>query len=226
MDYIFNRNEVKKQESPKYFFAQDEVENTPGLFRASLDDALLYGGDAVRKALSTIELIGDKKFVSVDVKVHMLMPGMIPAIPGWHTDGIPRNPDGSPSGSMLPYCPNMDGLSSPHFHLFVAGDCSPTQFLSQRSIGLEVPDEPTNDLYSAINEQVADLTILKREDIPEGVWWGWDWFELHRAQPAIKRGWRMLIRVTESDFLAPEDDLRRVLRTQQQAYLASESFGW
>lgn len=30
----------------------------------------------------------------VDVKVHMLMPGMYPCIPNWHYDAIPRDADG------------------------------------------------------------------------------------------------------------------------------------
>jgi len=34
-------------------------------------------------------------FYTVDVKVHMLMPGQFPCIPNWHGDAIPRDADGN-----------------------------------------------------------------------------------------------------------------------------------
>lgn len=49
--------------------------------------------------------------------------------------------------------------------------------------------------------------------------------DLHRAKAAQVREWRFLIRVTEGDR-PPKADLRDVLRTQQQAYVPSEAFGW
>ncbi|MFP8823477.1 hypothetical protein, partial [Enterobacter cloacae] len=70
--------------------SQDDIKNTQGLWNASFDDAFRFGGDVTRAALQAINLRGDKKHIVVDVKTHMLMPGMIPAIPGWHTDGVPR----------------------------------------------------------------------------------------------------------------------------------------
>lgn len=66
------------------------VEATPVLRRSSLEAAVQFGGPAVRELLEAVQLVGDKKYVSVDTKVTFLMPGWYPAIPGWHTDGVPR----------------------------------------------------------------------------------------------------------------------------------------
>lgn len=85
----FNRNKVifgNKIDKP----SQDEIKNTQGLWNASFEDAIRFGGDLTRSALQAMNIRGDRKHIVVDVKTHMLMPGMIPAIPGWHTDGVDR----------------------------------------------------------------------------------------------------------------------------------------
>lgn len=227
MIFDFNRNEVLVSDK-KIELTEEEIKNTTGLFRASLQDAVLYGGEGIKKALSTIEFQGNREFITVDAKVHMLMPGMIPAIPGWHTDGIPRSENGHPSGEMPPFCPMLEKSDSPFYHLFIAGSCSPTVFLEPRNFKVRVPNKPTNSLYGIVNENLNKIPNLDayEYDVEEGYWYTWDWFELHKAQPARERGWRLLIRVTESDFLEPNTDLSDVIRTQQQAYLTSENFGW
>ncbi|MEC2506153.1 hypothetical protein P9X25_18565, partial [Bacillus cereus] len=68
----------------------DVLKNTPALWNASLDDALKYGGELTKAAIGAMNLRHDRKYIVVDTKVHMLMPGMCPAIPNWHSDGVPR----------------------------------------------------------------------------------------------------------------------------------------
>ena len=72
--------------------SQELVKNTLGLFNASPEDTVKYGGVLTRAALGAVKLHNDRKYVVVDTKIHMLIPGMSPAIPGWHTDGVPRGP--------------------------------------------------------------------------------------------------------------------------------------
>jgi hypothetical protein len=52
-----------------------------------------------------------------------------------------------------------------------------------------------------------------------------DWHDLHTGVIATHVEWRYLIRVTETDYLQPCSDLRRVIRTQQNVYIPTE-FGW
>src|SRR4051794_6847809 len=82
--------------------SQELIKNTLGLWNASPEDAVKYGGDLTRAALGAVKLHNDRKHVVVDTKIHMLMPGMIPSIPGWHTDGIPRGKSGSPQERAEP----------------------------------------------------------------------------------------------------------------------------
>ena len=204
---------------------QDEIKGTQGLWNASLDDAIKFGGDLTRAALQAVCLKGDKKHVIVDVKTHMLMPGMIPAIPGWHTDGVPRGGSMSPAKGE-PCIHYQVGAESPRYHLLVVGGDCPTKFIDSRNINLDVN---VPNLYAGISEQVCSMDakgFLDTYDAPNGQVVEWDWWELHTAQQARAPGWRYLIRVTETDYLEPQTDLRQVLRNQQQVYLPTEKFGW
>ena len=229
----FNRGQVvfgNKINTP----TQDEIKNTQGLWNASFEDAIRFGGELTRAALQAVNLRGDRKHIVVDVKTHMLMPGMMPAIPGWHTDGVPRGGSMSPAKGepditmqKLPYA------KAPHYHLLVTGGDCPTQFLSARDIDLLIPSEgkKNSQLYAYISSQIGkmirwDTHNLQPYDAPDAQFVEWDWWELHTAQPARAPGWRYLIRVTETDYLEPQKDLRLVLRNQQQVYLPSKEFGW
>lgn len=222
----FNRGEVQfgnKIEKP----SQDDIKNTQGLWNASFDDAFRFGGDVTRAALQAMNIRGDKKHIVVDVKTHMLMPGMIPAIPGWHTDGVPRGGKSLSPASGSPHIHMQIGSDSPRYHLLVVGGDCPTKFIASRNINLVTENLP--NLYAGISSQVCamdDKGFLDTYDAPDGQVVEWDWWELHTAQQARAPGWRFLIRVTETDYLAPQSDLRLVLRNQQQVYLPTEKFGW
>lgn len=222
----FNRGEVQfgnKIEKP----SQDDIKNTQGLWNASFDDAFRFGGDVTRAALQAMNIRGDKKHIVVDVKTHMLMPGMIPAIPGWHTDGVPRGGKSLSPASGAPHIHMQEGTESPRYHLLVVGGDCPTKFIASRNINLVTENLP--NLYAGISSQVCEMDgkgLLDTYDAPDGQVVEWDWWELHTAQQARAPGWRYLIRVTETDYLEPQKDLRLVLRNQQQVYLPTEKFGW
>lgn len=224
----FNKNPVIFTDRGIEHPSQEEVKNTPGLFNASLEDAVRYGGDLTREALSALILKGDRKHIFVDTKISMLMPGMYPAIPGWHTDGVPRPKDKSkPSiwAQLAPYA------KSPHYHLLVTGEGCLTDFITV-PVQLNIPHDIGSDLYSKIDRDIN--SALERKDvvlenniktIPTCTMVEWDWWNLHRAVAAKLHEWRFLIRVTESDTRAPKSDLRQVIRRQEQVYVP-ESFGW
>ncbi len=60
MKKLFNRNGAKfgkTIEQP----SMEEVKNTPALWNASVEDALKYGGDLTRSAISALNLKHDRK---------------------------------------------------------------------------------------------------------------------------------------------------------------------
>jgi hypothetical protein len=212
-----------------------EIKATPSLWQASLDDAMRYGGDLARAAIGAMNLRGDRKHVVVDTKIHMLMPGFSPGIPGWHTDGAPRGKDLSPVGTGAPNLYAQEFAARPdftlqeerrahRFHTIVTGFGCLTEFVSG-PLAIDIPPEPTTDLYAVISGEVARLAPpterLRSCEVTE-----FDWWHLHRAVTATQHEWRYFIRVTETDWWPPQTDLRAIMRTQQQVYMTSERFGW
>lgn len=223
----FNRNHPilgKTIEQP----SQELIKNTLGLHNASLDDALKYGGELTRAAIGAMDLTFRKKNIIVDTKIHMLLPGMCPAIPGWHSDGVPRGNTLDPTAKQEPNIHAQEEMDSPIFHLLVTGESCLTEFINERGFELEVPQEPDSKLYQMVSQQVNDKLKsgeLTKYEAPSCTSVMWDWWELHTGIPAKFHEWRFLIRVTESDIQEPKTDLREIIRTQQQGYMTME-FGW
>jgi len=210
--------------------ATSDVINTLSLFRASLDDAARYGGEVTRQALSVMSLTGDRRYITVDTKVHNLMPGFMPGIPGWHTDGVPRTVEGAnPEGNEPPDIARQEQYEDrrPLYHLIVTGDMCPTRFVNTLNFDAEV-GEPSHDLYKRLSQEVNAKhgVELSSFETMAGRPYTWDWWAVHTVQKAKKRGWRFLIRVTESDFLEPTTDVRAMIRSQNQVYVQSTEMGW
>ena len=216
---LFNRNPIelgRKIEQP----SQELIKNTIGLFRASIDDAVKFGGVLTREALQAIQLKNNRKYIITDVKVHMLMPGFWTAIPSWHVDGTPRRSKSEPDIRL------QETERHNIYHFLVTGGGCLTDFIRD-PLELEVPDEPTPKLFNVIDEQVNNLPDLNGRILvsPSCQVLTWDWWTIHRGVEAKKHEWRYLIRVCETDFQPPNTNLRDVLRIQQQIY-APLNFGW
>lgn len=224
---IFNRNKPIIG-SPIEQPSQELIKNTLGLHNASLDDALKYGGELTRSAIGAMDLQFTKKNIIVDTKVHMLLPGMCPAIPGWHNDGVPRGDSLDPTIKKEPNIHAQEDIDSPIFHLLVTGESCLTSFIKERNIELEVPNVPSSKLYQMVSNQIeeklnnAEITSYEAPSCAPVMW---DWWEVHTGTFAKSHEWRFLIRVTESDIQEPKTDLRDVIRTQQQGYMPI-NFGW
>jgi len=219
--YTFNSNAFKVTDATDVYVSDDQIEGTPNLRRASLPDAVLYGGPAVRNLLERAPLVGDRNYVFVDTKVTMLMPGWYPAIPGWHTDGVPRGDKGDPTDYGNPSLPRQLDLRSPRFHTVVAGVPCLTEFLSG-DYELEIEHDQDSQMYTEMTNLVSNMAYHGRIPQPR-VWSSWDWWQIHRATESTVRGWRLLIRVTESNLVPPTTN--GFIRTQNQVYVPLDS-GW
>ncbi|AMS02617.1 hypothetical protein BJD55_gp149 [Gordonia phage Yvonnetastic] len=223
--YTFNSAGLKHQEPVDIHIPNTWIEGSPNLRRASLKDAVLFGGPAIQQLLTYAPIVGDRKHIFVDTKVSMLMPGWMPAIPGWHTDGVPRGDENDPAGTGDPNLARQLEERSPQFHTIIAGIPCLTEFLGGMHI-LDLKHDRSSKLYTEMNNLVEKF-------LSEGVWetvkphplvWSsWDWWQIHRATPSTVRGWRLLIRITESDTVPPADT--NFIRTQNQVYVPADT-GW
>jgi hypothetical protein len=206
--------------------SQELIETSLNLRQVSLEDAARYGGPITRQALGAMNLKGDRKNIVVDTKIHLLMPKFVPAIPGWHTDGVPRGTEMNPAGKGKPNLrAQEEGLvTAPRYHLLVTGTHCPTQFM-ENPHEFDVNLDLDSDLYAELTRQANALEDKQIFETPASTVVEWDWWNLHTATPSKGRGWRYLIRVAETDYIEPRTNPADFIRTQNQVYVTNE-FGW
>jgi hypothetical protein len=224
-EVLFNRTLPKIGESIEEP-SQELIETSLNLRQVSLEDAVRYGGPITRAALGAMKFHGDRKYIIVDTKVHLLMPKFTPAIPGWHTDGVPRGVEMDPAGKGKPNLRAQEEnlVTPPRYHLMTTGDFCPTTFMTEPTT-FDVDLDLNSDLYKNLTQQANKMGEFSTMEAPASTIVEWDWWNVHTAIPSRGRGWRYLIRAAETDHIPPRTNPADFIRTQNQVYVSPE-FGW
>lgn len=203
----------------------NEIADEPMLFSSSIDFAFENGGPLTEMVLTKLLYGGylnskseTYPYVVIDTRAHMLMPGMYPAIPGWHCDFTPRGKNGQP-------IPEYASTKQNHFAVFLSSvpGLSCTQFIRNGTLMLEYDPEA---VWGSINKFINSRYLSTHRNHPylwsarEGEIVQFSGQTLHRAMPSIGHGWRFFVRVS---FKA-EEPLDQI-RKQTQVYMLEER-GW
>ena len=197
-------------------WSQEDVKNEPMLFNCSVQAAIDLGGPITKEFLKPFAWASNLGVV--DSRVHMLMPGWYPAIPGYHHDDVPRSGRNGQPNYISPeyYSSHVMGL--------VNGDICPTQF-AVGAIELEIPEEGV--IYKQWHPKVdAAVKSGKMRSVlaPSGVYIGFDDRVFHQATAAVAPGWRWFIRVSfDTDRI---NNVTNEIRKQVQVYLEHPMEGW
>lgn len=215
MDYIFD----SKIELSRHIgnFPQEIVKKEPMMFSADASFAYANGGILTREFIDNLtgEFHSNKQLI-VDSRVHMLMPGMYPCIPGFHHDDVPRErSDGQPEYLNPSY-------KSKHC-MAIFGGGARTKF----ALGCApFPEVPLNQKYykvwHPIVQDFVELGVLKRYDANYGEMIYFDWNSWHEGTPAYETAFRFFIRASINTNRKPKNELR----TQTQVYLEVPMEGW
>lgn len=217
-------NEVGKF---KCTYPTDTIKNEPMLFNCDLPSAINLGGPITKTVLASIPEDWKTVPLVIDSRVHMLMPGWYPCIPGWHHDDVPRTrPDGQPN-----YAPGQD--RSEFLIGLVNAEVSPTQF----AIGSASFEYPTDGsiVYAKWHKDVELLLandILRREDVESGILYKFSDRTWHRGTEAVETGWRYFIRISryyDGQTGNPTDRKNKrtnEVRRQVQVYMKDVNAGW
>jgi hypothetical protein len=205
------------------------IEQEPQFFSADLDYALCNGGPITQAFLHLLPQGWFDEGAVLDSRVHMLMAGWLPCIPGWHLDDIPRTrKDGQPNHSNPSY-------RAEHV-LALVGDCSRTAFLVGDIQLHDVPDGqlgiggvcPETSIYGKWHEDIelaldlAPAGTLRVEHAPERRLIQFNDQSFHRGVVATHAGWRWFARVTRGS----DRRFYNKVRTQSQVYLPAPNVGW
>ncbi len=196
------------------------LKSEPMLWSASLDYAVAAGGQLTRDFVTRLpESWRYDNRVVIDSRVHMLMPGWCPAIPGWHLDDVPRSgPRNQPNYVDPEYKAEQIALL-----VSTDGEICPTSFLSGQ---VELPEPPPDALVYEFWHREIQSQIRRGEQaehfIQHGhlVWFDWQGF--HRANESKGSGWRFFIRATRGSRRPAKNEIRN----QVQVYLSNPERGW
>jgi len=214
--YTFDSQIQYGTETQKTFSVED-VKNEPMLFNCDIETAARLGGTLTKEFLSILpdDWKNSNDFI-VDSRVHMLMPGFFPCIPGFHHDDVPRErEDGQPNYINPSY-------RAEHV-LMLVGDCCPTEFAIGES---KFPEVPTGGKYYKVWHPMVVDKIKSGELIsvsaPSNRLVFFNDRTWHQGVRAKKGGWRWFIRASRNTKRKPTNELRR----QVQVYLETPMEGW
>lgn len=210
-------HKVFKEPQPLEVFAAEAC-----LFSATPEFVRTRGGPLARKILSSVnfnsqeilQAVDADLYPVIDFRVHRLMPGMFPSIPGWHCDAVPRKDYKSqPDFSLL-------NSASVHFTCVVGTDekSSMTEYVKD-SVTIPIDNE------SPVWKQVHIATEKLKPStgyVEHGRLYRFSSKGIHRATAATVRGWRAFFRL--SYYHNPP--IVNGIPSQQQVYILSEENGW
>lgn len=198
-------------------FTQDHVKNEPMFFNSSIDYAYDNGGPITRAFLDAVLAVDDLDEGVFDSRVHMLMPGWYPCIPGFHHDDVPRSEaDGQPNYFTPEY-------RSQHAMGLVNGEICPTEF----AVGPFEYEVPEGIIYKEWHQQVVkDLEegTMESYHAPSGVVLYFDDRSFHQGTPAVANGWRWFGRLSWDTERTKH--VTNEIRRQVQVYLEHPMEGW
>lgn len=204
---------------PQSLFTKEQISNEPMFYRASREFAIEHGGPITKQFLENIPPDWKDIPVTIDTRVHMLMPGWFPCIPGMHHDDIPRTrEDKQPNYETLDY-------SADHILGLVNGEVAPTEF-AVGQIDLDIPpigELVYRDWHPKVMKAIENgsLKSVKAESYR---YIQFDNFSFHQGTKAVASGWRWFIRVSRNTERA--NDCKNEIRKQVQVYMENPMEGW
>lgn len=197
----------------------DIIKNEPMLFNATQAFAYQNGGPITREFLASLPADWRNPDTVIDSRVHMLMPGWFPCIPGFHHDDVPRTgPNDQPDYDTPAY-------RSEHLMGLVNADICPTQFALGECF---LPGVPDNDVvYRVWHQQVEALLrngCLTSMEAQSGTLIEFNDRAFHQGVRARASGWRWFIRMSRNTDRTRSQT--NEIRRQVQVYLDFPMQGW
>lgn len=201
-------------------WTQDQIKNEPMLFNCDLLTAFCQGGPITRSVIGRLPASYDDHDLVIDSRVHMLMPGWYPCIPGWHHDSVPRTRlDGQPNYD------DRDAYSRiKHLAVVFNAEICPTQFM-RACVNLNdiEPGEKYYKKWHPILDNIAITHHQTTHNVLSGEMIEFDADTFHQGTAAVANGWRYFIRISKNDHTRKATN---ELRKQVQVYMPVPMEGW
>lgn len=205
----------------------EAIKNEPMFFNSSLSFAYENGGPITRSFIMKLPDDWNIEEVVFDSRVHMLMPGWYPAIPGFHHDDVPR-PD-IPVGQHFATAgqPDYDNPAyhSEHILGLVNAEVCPTKFALGDCVMPKVEDGEL--IYRKWHPEVLRLISEGKMELceaPDRTLLQFDCNTFHSGDKAVSNGWRWFGRVSRNTKRTKT--ITNEIRVNAQVYLEFPMEGW
>lgn len=226
-DKTYSFNSELKVDQTRFIGLVDDltIKTEPMFFNCEGTWARERGGEITKNFMRRLRDLGyDIRSGIFDSRVHMLMPGWYPCIPGWHHDDVDRSgrEDGQPNYERLLFPPNRTSNKVRHVAGIVGATTSATEYLTGTFHLPIPPDKSGRKIYKEWNDLVdrsyrGQITIAPCSRTIE-----FDSDTLHRGCPSKTTGWRWFGRMSWNSRRVPTNEIR----TQVQVYLPALNEGW
>lgn len=205
----------------------EQIKNEPMFFNCDLKYAYEHGGPITRSFIDNLPDDWKNCDTIFDSRVHMLMPGWYPAIPGWHHDDVPRPAIPTGQHFITAGQPDYDNprYKSEHIMGLVNADVCPTEFALGECTMSAIPDGEL--IYRKWHEEVKeciDKTILERVKAKDRTLYEFNWETFHTGVRAESNGWRWFGRISRNTDRT--NNITNEIRVNAQVYLEFPMEGW
>lgn len=167
------------------------------------DVAVQVAGPLTRRVLDAMSslIVGDKAYVYVDSKIQYMEAGDVPVdSQHWHVDGtiVGRGPTVEALGNSLLHdmrARMQSSLTPPRYLAYQSSAHCATMFLTD-PITLTLPELIPN--FDLLDQKIRELDPPAVEQPPSTIV-RTDGRSLHRARAATRAGWRLWVRLVETD---------------------------
>jgi hypothetical protein len=205
----------------------DDIKNEPMFFNCDFNFAMEKGGDITKSFLNALPESWKEQPLVFDSRVHMLMPGWFPAIPGWHHDDVPRAEIPVGKHFITAGQPDYDNpkYKSEHILGLVNADVCPTLFATGHCTMPAIPEGEL--IYRAWHLEVEKLInegVLQVDQCKDRTLCYFDWETFHTGTKAVANGWRWFGRVSRNTERIHK--VTNEIRVNAQVYLEFPMEGW
>lgn len=226
--------------TPKYFNSQveelqpfatdisnDLIKKEPMFFNCEAQYAFDNGGEITKSFFRSIPMSWKEEPLVFDSRVHMLMPGWYPAIPGWHHDDVPRAEIPTGQHFITAGQPDYDNprYKAEHILGLVNADVCPTWFATGECTMPAIPGEEL--IYRKWHEEVERLLSenkMEKKVCKDRMLYYFDWQAFHSGTKAVTNGWRWFGRVSRNTDRTKQ--VTNEIRVNAQVYLEFPMEGW
>ena len=198
----------------------EDIKSEPMFFNCDLKYALDKGGKITKNFLNALPDDWKNNPLVFDSRVHMLMTGWYPGIPGYHHDDVPRS-------DMLSGQPDYDNpkYRSEHILGLINAEVCPTKFVVGECKMSCVPDGEL--IYRAWHSEIETLIEQNKVSVitladKKLYYFNCDAF--HACSKAVSNGWRWFGRVSRNTDRVNE--VTNEIRVNAQVYLEFPTEGW